>query len=348
MSIFRNVDQAAPDPIFGITAFYKACPLPEKALLTVGLYRDEDNLPFTFPSVSTAEARIVHRFSHEYLPMQGHGPFLARARTLLWSDSVLSEIGDRIATVQSCAGTGALYLTSRLAKRYLNVPKVLVSDPYWPSYRPIFLENDHELGFYPVIKNWAFDCEGACRALDDAPDGCLVVLQVCGHNPSGIDPSREQWRELFDACIRKKHIICFDFAYMGFGSGDMDTDAAPVREFAGRGVEFFVAFSFSKCMGLYGDRIGALHAVCASPVEARAVESQLIHIGRGCWSVCPQSGAYLAAEVMGDEELHLEWKADVAKAGKRVIEIRNQLCDLLEAKTGKKWPQIRSARGMFA
>jgi aspartate/tyrosine/aromatic aminotransferase len=163
-----------------------------------------------------------------------------------------------------------------------------------------------------------------------------------------MDPSPEQWRCLFAICIEKKHTICFDFAYMGFGSGDMDVDAAPVREYAKMGTEFFVAFSFSKCMGLYGERIGALHIVCNDASAARAVESQMVRIGRGCWSVCPQHGAYLAAEVMGDEEIASEWREDVAKAGRRMIDIKNRLCDLLEEKTGKKWPQIRDAKGMFA
>jgi aspartate/tyrosine/aromatic aminotransferase len=348
MSVFARIEAAPPDPIFGVTAVYKASPLPEKALLTVGVYRDEDNAPFTFPSVNKAEHRIVGRFGHEYLPMQGYGPFLSRARSLLWSEALLSEIGGRIGTVQSCAGTGALYLTSCFTKQFLHCPKVLISDPYWPSYRQIFLDNSHELAFYPVIKNWSFDCDGACQVLENEPDGCLVVFQVCGHNPSGIDPTMDQWHRLFASCSAKKHIICFDFAYMGFASGDMDSDAAPVREYARMGREFFVAFSFSKCMGLYGERIGALHIVCKDEGSAHAVETQMIRIGRGCWSVCPQNGAYLAAEVMGDDELASEWQADVAKAAQRIIDIRNRLCDLLEDKTGKKWPQIRGARGMFA
>jgi aspartate/tyrosine/aromatic aminotransferase len=135
---------------------------------------------------------------------------------------------------------------------------------------------------------------------------------------------------------------------MGFASGEMDTDAAPVREYARMGVEFFVAFSFSKCMGLYGERIGALHFVCHDEASVHAVETQMIRIGRGCWSMCPQNGAYLAAEVMGDDELASEWQADLRKAAQRIIDIRNRLCDLLEEKTGKKWPQIRGAKGMFA
>jgi aspartate/tyrosine/aromatic aminotransferase len=204
------------------------------------------------------------------------------------------------------------------------------------------------IGKYPYIRDWEFDCAGAVGVIDDAPSGCFVVLQVCGHNPTGIDPTREEWVKVLECCLRKKHIICFDFAYMGFGSGDMDTDAWPVREYARMGGECFVAFSFSKCMGLYGERIGALHVVCDGPGKVNAVQGQLMRLARGAWSVPPQNGAYLAAEVLGDEELEEQWRNEVAAAGKRVIEIRNTLCDLLLEKTGREWKQIRNAKGLFA
>jgi aspartate/tyrosine/aromatic aminotransferase len=250
--------------------------------------------------------------------------------------------------VQTCAGTGALYLASRFAERFLKPAKVLVSEHFWPVYVSVFEENNHTMAKYPYLKDWAFDCSGAVRALEGEVPGCFVVLQVCGHNPTGIDPSKEDWVQLLECCLRKKHMVCFDFAYMGFASGDMDSDAWPVREYARMGGECFVAFSFSKCMGLYGERIGALHAVCSDAGKMRAIQGQLLRIARGAWSVPPQNGSYIVAEILGDEELESQWREEVALAGKRVIEIRNKLCDLLKVKTGHEWKQIRGAHGLFA
>jgi aspartate/tyrosine/aromatic aminotransferase len=348
MSSFADVQECPPDPIFGVTQYYNASTHPSKALLTVGVYRDADNLPYTFPSVYKAEARIVHRFGHEYLPMAGHPSFLTHARRLLWSDSLLHEIGNRITTVQSCGGTGSLYLASRFAERFLKVPKVLVSDPFWPVYVSIFQDNHHTLSKYPYLKDWSFDCNGALDALENEVNGCFVVLQVCAHNPTGIDPSQEDWRQLLECCLRKKHMVCFDFAYMGFASGDMDSDAWPVREYARLGGECFVAFSFSKCMGLYGERIGALHVVCSDAEKMQAIQGQLLRIARATWTVGPQNGAHLVSEILSDEELESQWRSEVELAGKRVIEIRNKLCDLLKTKTGHEWKQIRKANGLFA
>jgi aspartate/tyrosine/aromatic aminotransferase len=230
--------------------------------------------------------------------MAGYPPFIAASRKFLWTDSVLEAIGDRIATVQTSAYTGALFLVSRITKRFLDVPRVFISDPFWSSYIPIFQENAHTIAHYPYLKGWEFNCDGTLAALDSAPDGCLVVLQVCGHNPTGLDPTREQWLRLFECCARKRHLICFDFAYIGFGSGAMATDAWPVRHRATTEVEFFVAFSFSKCVILYGERIGSFHVVCKDNAVTETIHGQLVRIGRGTWSMRPQNGSYIATEIL--------------------------------------------------
>jgi aspartate/tyrosine/aromatic aminotransferase len=175
----------------------------------------------------------------------------------------------------------------------------------------------------------------------------MIVIQVVGHNPSGVDPTMAEWREIFDVIISKNHVACFDFAYMGFGSGDLETDAQPIREFAKRGSEFFVAFSFSKCMGLYAERTGVLHIVAKTAEEAAAVGSQLVRIGRQTWSVCPQNGALIAAEVLGNPELKAQWIAELGEITQRIISVRTKLCDLLEEKTGKSWEFARKQQGMF-
>ena len=189
---------------------------------------------------------------------------------------------------------------------------------------------------------------GTLTALKNAPDGSLAVFQACAHNPSGVDPIDSQWDELFDMCERKNHTIAFDFAYMGYASGDIDVDAEIVRRYAKLGRQFFVAFSFSKCMGLYGERIGACHAVCATPKEAAAVKSKLASALRASISVAPQNGALIAAEVLNTPELRSQWISELKGVSSRVINIRNQLCDSLDSKTSISWEFLRNQRGMFA
>lgn len=345
-----NVQHAPEDAIFGVKKKFMESPLKEKYLLSVGVYRTDDALPYTFEAVKQAEDRILHKYSKDYLPMTGYAPFVEHARELLFTKPILEKYGDRIGSLQSCAGTGALYLTSRFVKEFLNINKIFLSDPTWPNYRKIFGSLEHSLLFYPYIdpKTNTLDINGMVDAISKGPECCLVVLQVCAHNPTGVDPNMEQWDRIFKVCKEKQDLICFDFAYMGFASGDMDVDAQPVRRYIEWGLPFFCCFSFSKCMGLYGERVGCLHAFCQTKEEAENIKSQLAVIVRETWSVCPQNGSYIAAEVLNDENLTKDWAKEVTNCGQRMITIRNKFCDLLEEKTKKSWDFIRQQKGMFA
>ncbi|OHT14874.1 aminotransferase, classes I and II family protein [Tritrichomonas foetus] len=344
-----NVEHAPPDAIFGVSQKFNASPLKEKYLLSVGVYRTEESQPHVFSAVREAESRIHHKYSKDYLPMTGCPTFLRAARQLLFTNELLDKYGDRIGSVQSCAGTGALYLCSRFAKKFLNNPKVLLSNPMWPNYRLIFGDNGHEIGLYPWLKqDCTLDIDGFCEALEKAPRNCLVVIQVCAHNPTGVDPTPDQWQIIYRVAKECGHLLCFDFAYMGFASGDINVDAQPVRDYLEWGIPFLCCFSFSKCMGLYGERIGVCHAFCSSKTDAENVRSQIALLGRETWSVCPQNGSYIAAEVLQDEELHRKWIEELQCISGRIRNIRAKLCDLLEEKTGRSWEFLRKQRGMFA
>jgi len=344
-SVFASVPEAPADAIFGVKVKYDASNVPNKQLLSVGVYRTDDGKPYVFNAVKKAEEKILHKNSKDYLPMNGDPVFVKAARELLWGP-VYAEIEKRVGSLQTCAGTGALYLIAQFAKEHLKVPKVYLSNPMWPNYKKIFQDIPQVL--YPWEKNCVLDLDACIATLDKAEAGSLIVLQACAHNPTGIDPTPEQWKVILDKCDEKKLIVAFDFAYMGYASGDIDVDAEVVRNFAKTGHFFFCSFSFSKCMGLYGERIGCLHAVCATPEEANAVRGQLAAIGRRTWSVCPQNGSYIAAAVLNDPELKKEWLEELKGVTGRVIEIRKNFVDLLEKKSGQSFEFIRKQRGMFA
>lgn len=280
--------------------------------------------------------------------MTGVPSFVSGARDLLWGP-VLPEIGDRIATVQCAAGTNGLSLVGQFTKRLLNIQTALISDPNWPNYQFVFGDAGHRNSYYPYLtKEMRLNLPSIIETLEKSPEGSLVILQACAHNPSGVDPKPEQWREIFDAVERKRHTICFDFAYMGFASGSMDKDASIIREYARTGHQFFVSFSFSKCMGMYGERIGACHAVCATPAEARAVEGHLASCLRSSISLAPQNGALIAAEILNSPALRSQWQGELKSVCKRIIDIRSKFCDHLEDFTNDDWGFLRDQKGMFA
>jgi aspartate/tyrosine/aromatic aminotransferase len=281
----------------------------------------------------------------DYLPMNGDPAFVKAAREFLWGP-ILPEIESRVGSIQSCAGTGALYLAAHFARINLKVPKVYLSSPTWPNYKLIF--QDLPIEYYPWEKDCVLNLEGTLSKLNEAPEKSLVVLQACAHNPTGVDPTEEEWKKILDKCIERKLIVLFDFAYMGYASGDTEQDAKIVRDFAKSGNFFFVAFSFSKCLGLYGERIGCLHAVCANQEEANAVRSQFALIARRTWSVPPQNGSHIVATVLNDPELKKEWLEELKAVSSRIINIRKKFVELLEKKSGKSFDFIGKQKGMFA
>jgi len=106
-----------------------------------------------------------------------------------------------------------------------------------------------------------------------ATKGSIVLFHTCAHNPTGVDPSEEQWNEIAQVCKANNLYPFFDTAYQGFASGDLDKDAYSLRLFLKMGFEMVIAQSFAKTMGLYGERVGALHIVCSDKLTASKVLS---------------------------------------------------------------------------
>ncbi|KAK8953004.1 hypothetical protein KSP40_PGU022450 [Platanthera guangdongensis] len=183
-----------------------------------------------------------------------------------------------------------------------------------------------------------------------AQDGSFLLLHGCAHNPTGIDPTPEQWSKIADVIEEKNHIPFFDVAYQGFASGSLDEDASSVRTFVDRGLELFVAQSYSKNLGLYSERIGAINVVCSSPDAATRVKSQLKRIARPMYSNPPVHGARIVANVVGDPSLFDEWKQEMELMAGRIKNVRQRLFDNLsdKDKSGKDWSFILTQIGMFS
>jgi aspartate aminotransferase len=189
----------------------------------------------------------------------------------------------------------------------------------------------------------------------DVPSGAAVLLHACAHNPTGIDPSADQWELLADVVAERGLVALFDSAYQGYASGDLDSDAASVRAFEAAGVLPIVCQSYAKSLGLYGERIGAVNFLCADADETDAVMSQVKQrCIRPLYSSPPLHGARLAATVLGDEELFELWRGELAIMAGRVKSMRALLEDALH-KLGAPppagsdgWAHITSQIGMFA
>ncbi|GAA0154062.1 transaminase [Lithospermum erythrorhizon] len=353
VSQFENITMAPPDPILGVSEAFKADTSDMKLNLGVGAYRTEDLQPYVLDVVKKAEKLMLERGENkEYLPIEGLAAFNKATAELLFGaeNEVIQQ--ERVATIQGLSGTGSLRLAAALIERYFPGAKVLISSPTWGNHKNIF--NDAKVPWseyrYYDPRTVGLDFDGMIADIKAAPEGSFVLLHGCAHNPTGIDPTLEQWKKIADVMQEKNHIPFFDVAYQGFASGSLDEDASSVRLFAERGMEFLVAQSYSKNLGLYGERIGAINVVCSSADAATRVKSQLKRLARPMYSNPPIHGAKIVANIVGNPELFNEWKQEMELMAGRIKAVRQKLYDSLTAKdkTGKDWSYVLAQIGMFS
>ena len=303
--------------------------------------------------VKKAETLMLEKGENkEYLPIEGLAAFnKATVELLLGADNEATKQG-RVATVQGLSGTGFLRLAAALIQRYFPGSQVLISSPTWGNHKNIF--NDAGVSWseyrYYDPKTVGLDFEGMIVDIKATPSGSFVLLHGCAHNPTGIDPTPEQWEKIADVIQEKNLTAFFDVAYQGFASGSLDEDASSVRLFVAREMELFVAQSYSKNLGLYAERIGAINVVCSSSDAAIRVKSQLKRLARPMYSNPPIHGARIVANVVGIPTLFNERKSEMELMSGGIKGVRKRLYDNLSAKdkSGKDWSFVLRQIGMFS
>eukprot|EP00199_Chlamydomonas_sp_CCMP681_P000501 CAMPEP_0119108176 /NCGR_PEP_ID=MMETSP1180-20130426/13508_1 /TAXON_ID=3052 ORGANISM="Chlamydomonas cf sp, Strain CCMP681" /NCGR_SAMPLE_ID=MMETSP1180 /ASSEMBLY_ACC=CAM_ASM_000741 /LENGTH=431 /DNA_ID=CAMNT_0007093765 /DNA_START=35 /DNA_END=1330 /DNA_ORIENTATION=+ len=349
---FDNVDMAPPDPILGVSDAFKACTHANKLNLGVGAYRTEELQPYVLPVVKKAEQKIVaSNQNKEYLPIEGLDTFRKATLDLLLGATHPAIKEGRVAVIQALSGTGALRIGAGFIAKYLKGATVYISNPTWGNHMNIFGDEGVKFERYRYFDpaTVGLDFKGMTEDLSKAPDGSVVLLHGCAHNPTGVDPTPEQWKQIAELCIKKNHTPYFDIAYQGFATGDLDKDAFAPRLFVDMGLEVFVSQSYSKNLGLYGERVGATCTVCKDADSAKRVLSQMKRIARAIWSNPPLHGARIAAEVVNDPAMFEEWKTEMRGMAGRIARVRGELRAALEQKNPKKdWSFITKQIGMFS
>ncbi|KAL8738144.1 MAG: hypothetical protein Q9190_008038 [Brigantiaea leucoxantha] len=356
-----NVPQAPEDPLFGLMAAYRKDTFEKKVDLGIGAYRDDNAKPWVLPVVQKAEEilRKDPNLNHEYLPIAGLADFTSAAQKLMLGTDSPAIKDKRVASFQTISGTGAIHLgalfLSKFYKRPSNQP-VYFSSPTWANHNQIFSNVNLPIKPYPYFspQTKGLDFTGMRSTIEQAPSGSIILLHACAHNPTGVDLTREQWKELSTLIRSKQHFPFFDCAYQGFASGDLEHDAWAVRYFISQGFELCIAQSFAKNFGLYGERAGAFHFVTGPSPDATTtierIRSQLAILQRSEISNPPAYGARIASTVLNDQELFQEWEANLRTMSGRIIEMRRVLREKLEELNGDEgsWKHITEQIGMFS
>ncbi|KAH8697715.1 putative aspartate aminotransferase [Talaromyces proteolyticus] len=352
-STWANVPQGPPDAILGITEAFKADSFSEKINLGVGAYRDDKGKPYVLPSVRTAEDKVVaSRLDKEYAGITGIPSFTKKAAELAYGANSPALKEERLAITQSVSGTGALRIGGAFLERfYPHAKKIYLPTPTWANHNAVFKDSGLEVEKYRYYNKdtIGLDFDGLVEDLKAAPSNSIILLHACAHNPTGVDPTQEQWRQISDVVKEKGHFAFFDMAYQGFASGDADKDAFAPRYFVEQGHNIALCQSFAKNMGLYGERVGAFSLVCASAEEKKRVDSQIKILIRPLYSNPPVHGARIASTILNDAELNKQWLGEVKGMADRIIEMRALLKKNLEDLGSKHdWSHITNQIGMFA
>lgn len=345
--MFESLQAAPADAILGLITEHKNDPRPEKVDLGVGVFRTAEGETPVLDVVKLAEQRLVDtQDSKAYIGTAGDPDFIAAMQDLMFSDAADA---DRIATIQAPGGSGSLRVAADLILRARPNAKIWVSDPTWANHIPLLGGAGLALETYPYYdtEKHVILVDEMLEALGKAESGDIVLLHACCHNPSGLDPSDEEWQAIGDAIVKRGLVPFVDMAYQGFAR-NLKEDAYAIRHLAGRVPEMLVSGSCSKNFGLYRDRVGSLSILAADKASRDRVYSQLNNVVRTIYSVPPDHGAVVVSTILNDAELKAAWRVELAVMRSRLREMRVLLNDaLIEKAPGHDFSHLVRATGMF-
>ena len=349
--MFQHVEFYPGDPILGLVETFNNDTRTEKVNLGIGIYFDDEGKLPVLGSVRKAEVRrAAQALPRPYLPMEGLAAYRSAVQNLLFGQDHPALAENRIATIQTLGGSGALKVGADFLRRWFPQAKVYVSDPTWDNHRSIFEGAGFEVGTYPYYdpETVGVKFEEMLSFLLGLPENSVVLLHPCCHNPTGVDLTHAQWDAVLEVMQTRKLIPFMDIAYQGFGE-DLDHDAYAIRKAVAMDLPLFVSNSFSKNLSLYGERVGGLSVVCPNAEEAALVFGQLKFTVRRIYSSPPAHGGFITAEVINTPELFARWQNEVAEMRDRIRAMRQKLHAVLSAKLPQKnFDYFIKQRGMFS
>lgn len=361
-----NVPPRPPDPLFGINLLFRQDTDPSAVNGSIGVYQNEQGYTAPYSSVREEEQQIALERAKEviessneakYLPIEGLKEFNDRCKEILFGNGSEVLKSGRVATAQTPGGTGALYLGARTLVQLKDeglLPelsgKLLLSDPTWANHKNIFAGAGYQVETYPYYDKatHTVDFDALIQSLKTAEPGSVILLHACCHNPTGVDLTEDQWKQLVPVFKDGKLIPFIDCAYQGFAEG-LEEDATGVRIFADSGLPVLVASSLSKIMGMYNRRTGSLSIIAETGEAAANMLSHMQGVIRQTWSNPPKDGAEIAARILGDPQKKADWEQELGSMRLRIQAMRERLYDLLDGHgVADRFSHIKDGNGMFS
>lgn len=353
--MFESILMAPSDPILGLAEIYNNDIRKNKINLGIGVYINKISEAPILVSVKNAEELLLkNEISKNYLNIEGINAFNSATQNLLFKDDRENFVvpKERIRTVQTPGGTGALRIAAECIARNSNFKRrIWISDPSWINHKNIFSAAGLEIKIYPyydyTIHNINFD-KLLLTLNNKVKSGDVVLLHGCCHNPTGMDPSLEQW-EILSKCSEKiGWIPLFDLAYQGFDN-DLKSDLSGLHIFCKRNPELIICNSYSKNFGLYNERVGACTIITDNSDYSERTLSQLRSIIRANYSSPPSHGAAIVSMILNNSTLRLMWENELKNMRLYIKSMRELFYYTLQkfVKTKNNFDFIKKQRGMF-
>ncbi|KEY57339.1 amino acid aminotransferase [Serratia sp. DD3] len=349
--MFEKITAAPADPILGLTDIFRADTRPNKINLGIGVYKDETGKTPVLTSVKKAEQYLLeNETTKNYLGIEGIPEFAFYTQELLFGKQSPIINSKRARTAQTPGGTGALRVAADFIANQTTAKRIWISNPSWPNHKNVFAAVGLEVLEYDYYDatNHSLDFAGLLNSLKQARAGDVVLFHGCCHNPTGIDPTQQQWTELAELSAANGWLPLFDFAYQGFAKG-LEEDAQGLRIFAAKHQELLVASSYSKNFGLYNERVGACTLVAADAETADRAFSQVKAAIRANYSNPPAHGASVVATILGNEALRAIWEQELTDMRQRIHRMRQLFVNTLQEKGAEQdFSFIINQNGMFS
>lgn len=349
--MFETIQQAPPDPILGLSEAFKADPSPDKINLGVGVYQNDDGKTPVLEAIKRAEAKVLEAEQTKgYLPITGTADYAANVQQLLFGTDNAPGADGRAVTAHTPGGTGSLRVAAEFLQVHASGTKVWLTTPTWPNHGPVFAAAGVGTATFPWFnpETNRFDADTALEGLRQIPAGDAVLLHGCCHNPTGCDPTAEEWQAIAEIVASNGLLPLVDIAYQGLGDG-LEEDAVGMRGLLAKCPEMIICSSFSKNFGLYRERTGALTVITRDADTSGRLASQLKKTIRTNYSNPPSHGGAAVAAVFADPELRALWERELGEMRDRLNRMRSEFAAGMKAAgSGRDFGFVADQRGMFS
>ena len=346
--MFQTLKAQAPDKILSLMQAYKADDRDTKIDLGVGVYKDASGNTPVMRAVKEAERRLVaEQTTKAYTGLAGDPAFADAMIDLLLADTVQRG---RIAAIATPGGTGAIRQALEMVKLAAPGATIWISNPSWPNHASIIKFLGLPLREYRYFDEATrgVDFDGMIADLSTVAEGDVVLLHGCCHNPTGANPTLDQWDQIIATLQNVQAVPFVDVAYQGFGDG-LDQDAQATRKIAAAFPNVMIAASCSKNFGIYRERTGILMGIARDADEAKLTQANLNFLNRQNYSFPPDHGARVVTTILTDPALRADWEAELEETRNGMLGLRKQLADELRQRANDdRFDFIADHRGMFS